>query len=452
MMRLLLQDLRLLAREKLALLVLAIGLSVSALAAVSGARWIDHLAHARSAFLDAASREEGEYRARFASDAWTDVDAADAPYSTRRAFAYPVPLLADFSVGRSAIEPSMARVRMGYRADMLFRNYQLDNPERLLRGRLDLAFVMVVVAPLLLIALGYGVFSGERDRGTARLVLAQAGGLGRLLLVRSVNRLLLVLLPLAVAVVALLLVGPREEGRVAAAALWFAVGSVGLLFWWSLILLVNTLRVSADTAALSLVAAWALLVLVAPPLIDAAARAVHPPPSRMAQIVDGRFAEQAATEAYRNDHPSDGKPELQRVKDVIAEYQRISRALQASIAPVAARFDAQLQAQHALVARLSWLSPPMSVSGALAGIAGTDTTSYHALRSASRDYLLRYGAALDRGIAGNRLFTLADHDALPRFAPPPRAAPSPWGAGWVLLLALLLGGWSARRYAAVRVD
>jgi hypothetical protein len=451
MMRLVLHDLRLLARQRLVLVVLAVGLVASALAAVNGARWIDHLTQARSGFLERAAADESAYRARFVSDAWTDVDSANAPITTRRAFAYPVPLLADFSVGRSDVEPSMARVRMGYRSDMLFRNYQLDNPERLLRGRLDLAFIAVVVAPLLLIALGYGVFSADRDRGTAQLLLAQAGGMGRLLLARSVNRVPLVLLPLALAALALVAVGPQEDGRIAAAALWFAVTTAGLLFWWAVILLVNAMRVSAETAALVLVATWALLVLVAPPLVNAAARAAHPPPSRMAQIIDGRFAEQAATAAYRNDHPSDGTPELQRVKDVIAEYQRISMALEASIGPVAQRFDDQLQAQQTVVSRLAWLSPPMTVSAALAGIAGTDTASYHALRIASRQHLYRYTAALDRGIADNRLFTLADHDALPRFAPPPRPLPHFIGVGWTLLLALLFGWWASRRYAAVAV-
>lgn len=451
MVRLIAHDLRLLARQRLALAVVVIGIVAAAIAVLSGARWIDHLDQARASFLERSAAEESAYRDRFAGKEWTDLDSADAPYTTRRSLAFPVPLLADFSVGRSHIEPAMTRVRMGDRSDLLFRNYQLDNPERLMRGRLDLAFVAVVVAPLLLIALGYGVFSADREQGTSRLILVQAGGLFRLLLARSASRLLLVLLPLALACLVLLVSGPLLEGRTQAATLWFAVATSGLLFWWSVILLVNALRVSAETAALLLVSLWVLLVLAAPPLINAVAHTAHPPPSRMAQIVDGRFAEQAATAAYRNDHPSDGKPELQRVKDVIAEYQRISMALERSIAPVSKQFEDQLQQQQAVVNTARLISPPMSVSGTLAEIAGTDSVSYGALRAASRDYLHAYGAALDRGIQDNRLFTLADHDALPRFEPPGRRAPSLLGAAWTALLALLIGGLAMRRFARTDV-
>lgn len=140
---------------------------------------------------------QAEYRTKFAGSAWTDVDSSDAPYTNRRSFAFPVTVLANLTTGRSDIEPSMAEVRMGYRANTLFRNYQIDNPERYQRGRIDLSFVAIGVAPLLLIALGYGMLTGDRDSGTLRLIAAQTGGVGRLVAVRSINRLALVTRPLA---------------------------------------------------------------------------------------------------------------------------------------------------------------------------------------------------------------------------------------------------------------
>ncbi|WP_172438980.1 DUF3526 domain-containing protein [Porphyrobacter sp. TH134] len=451
MARLLLHDLRLLLRDRLALLVLVIGLAVTGLAVGNGARWIDHLEQSRSAFLDRTQAEQAEYRARFAGPDWTDGDSADAPYSAKRSFAYPVPVLADFTIGRSDIEPAMAEVRMGYRADTLFRNYQIDNPERLQRGRIDLSFVAIVVAPLLLIALGYGMLASDRDSGTLRLIAAQAGGVGRLVAARSINRLALVIVPLVLGALALLLIGPNDPARTEAALLWVSVALAGIAFWWAVILLINALRVSAETSAFILIAAWILLVFAAPPLINSAAQALNPPSSRMAQIIEGRRAEQQATETYKNDHGTDGLAELQRVKDVIAQYQRISTAHDRAIRPLSDAFDLQLAAQQRAVRQAQWLSPPMMVSNTLAQIAGTDVETYGTLKGAAFGYLSDYQAALDRGIANNRLFTLADHDALPTFQPPPSPRPGWLGVLWTLMITIVILATALRRYRRLRL-
>lgn len=389
---------------------------------------------------------QAEYRAKFAGPEWTDVDSADAPYSTKRSFAFPVPVLVDFTIGRSDIKPRMAEVRMGYRADTLFRNYQIDNPERLQRGRIDLSFVAIVLAPLLLIALGYGMLAGDRDSGTLRLIAAQAGGVGRLVAARSINRLALVIGPLLLGAEVLLLTGPADPARTAASLLWLGTALAGIVFWWAVILLVNALRFSAETSAFVLIAAWILLVFAAPPLINSAAQALNPPPSRMAQIVESRRAEQLATETYKNDHGTDGLAELQRVKGVIAQYQRISTAHDRTIRPLTDAFERQLVAQQRAVRQAQWISPPMTVSNTLAQIAGTDTETYAGLRSAAFAYLSDYQAALTRGIADNRLFTLAAHDALPRFQPPPTPAPGWLGVVWTLIVTAVMMAMALRQY------
>ena len=47
----------------------------------------------------------------------------------------------------------------------------------------------------------------------------------------------------------------------------------------------------------------------------------------MVEIIESRRAEQQAAETYKNDHGTDGLAELQRVQDVIAQYQCTSTAL-----------------------------------------------------------------------------------------------------------------------------
>ena len=93
----------------------------------------------------------------------------------------------------------------------------------------------------------------------------------------------------------------------------------------------------------------------------------------------------------------------------------------------------------------------MTLSDTLAQIAGTDAETFAGLKSAAFAYLSGYQAALDRGIANNRLFKLADHDALPMFQPPPIPKPSWLGVAWTLALTTIILAVAIRRYRRLRL-
>jgi ABC-2 type transport system permease protein len=438
-----------LLRERLAIGVLAIGFLCAALGAFSGYQWLRYLETERNAFVAEASAASQSYRDQLASGELSEDARALAPVRVTLPLAYTTPGLADFSVGRSNIEPSTATVRMRYRTDTLFRNYQFDNPEALARGRFDLSFVAIVIAPLLLIALSYGLFASDRDRGTATLVLAQAGSPLTLLSARAFNRLVLVAAPLVLCGLLLWAFGPNQGDRLPAVLLWLGAALLGLCFWQALILFINSLRIGAETAALSLVALWLLLVFAAPAAINASAQAVFPPPSRLAQIVEARAAEIEATGSYQNDHPEltadAALPLPEQYRRTVERNYRIGLAIEARIAPITQAFDSQLRGQMALAERWQWLSPPMTLSGQLAAIAGTDPLSYANRRSDAYANLADFKHALGRVIEERRSLNAQDFDMLPRFEerPPERAPLLP--LGFVLIVTLGFLGLAAFR-------
>ncbi|MGL5005185.1 MAG: ABC transporter permease, partial [Casimicrobium sp.] len=80
--------------------------------------------------------------------------------------------LAPIAFGQSDMLPNY--YRMTYRSKASFMDEgELENPWNLLSGRFDLAFVIVVLMPLAILALCYNLLSGEREQGTLRLLLAQ---------------------------------------------------------------------------------------------------------------------------------------------------------------------------------------------------------------------------------------------------------------------------------------
>lgn len=448
-MRLLRMDALRLRRDRLAIGVLLVGLLACLLAAVSG-----YGLSARLAADRAASVAEAEAARATARDAWAEAGAPEEavllPSRLATALHLAPPLLPDFSAGRSALEPTTASVRLSTRPDALFARYQLGNAEALARGRIDLAFVAVVLAPLLLIGLGYGVFAADRETGVARLWLAQAGSPLELLAARSVNRIALAFAPVLLAGIALWLVGPDPAARAGPVAAWLATALLGLLFWWAVVLLVNSFATAAETAALLLVGIWALLVFVAPVAASSTAALLNPPPSRFEQIAVARDAEVRANRDHEDDHPELSAATLEGRRASVRKGMEVRRAVATAVAPLARAQEERLAAQRLFSGRLGLLSPPAVTAEALAAVARTDAGSYAAQRRAAAAHLAPLSKALADAALGRRPVDAATFDALPRFAPPSASAARFGPAAWVLGVTLLLLFWAVARLRRVR--
>ena len=450
MLRLIALEARLLARERFAwVLLLFLALSC-ALAVANGRVLMDQQLDGRAiaAQGDAKARERVE--GAFAPD-FDRALAIVVPYWVRTQAVSPAPPLADFSAGRAAIEPHATTVTLRSRVDTLFERTAVDNPEAAARGSLDLGFVAVVLMPLALIGLGYGLFAADRESGAARLLLAQGGTPTRVLLARSVPRLLLVLGPLAMAAVVLLATGPQIDERGTAAGWWLLVAVALAAFWWAVILFVNALRIGAETAALTLVSVWAMLTLVLPAAVTATAQLAYPPPSRFAQIATARAAEMSSTTAYENDHPDLASESFAGRLASVRKSLSIARTVDRAVAPIARRFDAQLAGQQGIVRALAWLSPPMIAADAMTATAGTDVGRSLAFRRAAVDYMGQTKAALGGFIDRGAIMTRPEYAALPAFDWRPEPVRPVAQLLALFALALLVGAVALHRFRRVSV-
>jgi ABC-type transport system involved in multi-copper enzyme maturation permease subunit len=450
MLRLIALETRLLWRDIVAVVVFLVIVTAAALAVANG-RSLLAAQQAGRAVAAAEATKADTGIARKLTGPMDPVDAIYLPFRINMGVIAPLPPLVDATAGRARHDPYATTANLRARADTLFKRTQLGNPELLARGNLDLGFIAIIVAPLLLIGLGHGVFVADRDSGTARLVLAQAGGPGRLLLARSIPRLALVIAPLLLALAWLLLTGPALPGRTAAALSWSLVVILYLALWWVIILLVNSLRISAETAALALVSAWAMVSLVLPALITAIAQLAYPPPSRFEQIAAARAAEIAATSQWDNDHkqPAEGD-----VAGAVADLQRsiaIGSTIEAAVDPISTHFNDRLERQQGMVSTLSLLSPAQIAADALATSAGTDSASTLAFRRSTTAYLQALKAPIIAVTKDGASMTVQAYSALPRYTPqPPRAAPV-LAMLYLAGLTVVLGGLAARRFATIKL-
>lgn len=451
MLRLVILEAKLLLREKAGLLVSALLIITCALAFANGRATLRGQVDGRESFAAERSKADHELVEAIATTN-LPADAVLLPRRVAMAIVAPVPPLADFSTGRAEFESYTTVARLGLRSDGLFKRSRLDNPELIARGSLDLGFVALVIAPLLLIALGYGIFSRDRENGTARLIVAQAGTPLRLLTARSLPRLALVLVPILVTALLLLASSPGLPGRAGAAASWLLIALLFAMAWWAGILLVNSLRVGAETAALTLVAIWALVTLVLPPSIAAASQSFHPAPSRFEQIATSRAAEIAAAQAFANDHLNLTADEVATRRAQALRGYRIDRRIEAVVDPVVRRFDEQRARQQRTTHALSFLSPTLIAGESLNARAGTDGRTWLQFREAARNYLADLKNALGGIVTGDGLLSLEDREALPRFGWQ-RPAPALFlPTLYLLALAVLLGGVALRRFQRGTLD
>ncbi|MFN0008199.1 MAG: DUF3526 domain-containing protein [Planctomycetota bacterium] len=327
----------------------------------------------------------------------------------------PLPLLAS---GQADLAPS-------YEAISLFRLEQpsdaraeIENPSRLLAGRFDLAFVLVWLFPLFLLALAYDLIAGDRESGTLRMVLSRGIAPWKWLGVRALARGLPVI---SLALAATVLSGLTADAAVGA-RIAFACGVVLAYgcFWLAVAALVNGFAKSAASAASSAGAAWVSIVLVIPTLLNVVVESLHPMPSRAELVASAREAsgdaERRGNEvlnSFYKDHPEWMPPGMQAdfMQKLLAQQEEIGKAMD----PVRERFAAELRAQQSLVETWRFVSPAIATHEALTDLAGTGYWRNEAYRTQVAAFKQTVEDFYAPRIHANRPITKDDLSAFPRF-------------------------------------
>ncbi|HYP12393.1 MAG TPA: DUF3526 domain-containing protein [Bryobacteraceae bacterium] len=297
----------------------------------------------------------------------------------------PAPLAA-LAVGQSDLLPYYFRVTVNSR-DTLMGNDEIENPIHLLSGRFDLAFVIIYLFPLVILALSYNLISGEKEDGTLAMTLSQPVSVRTLALGKIGLRAAFVLgLGAILSLTGALLsgvdvlavgVGPRM-------AAWIAVVAAYTLFWFGLAVAVNARGYSSATNAMALSGFWLVFVLLVPSMLNVVVKNVHPVPSRVEMIQAMRRASDEVVAqrsrvmaAFLEDHPelapaSPGDTAAQYAIRTVAVTEEVERRVQ----PVLSAFDEQVARQQELADRYRFFSPAVLVQAALYDLAGTSVHRY----------------------------------------------------------------------------
>jgi ABC-2 type transport system permease protein len=337
-------------------------------------------------------------------------------------------------------------------------------------GQLTPAFVLQVVAPLLLIFLGYGALARETERGTLRLLMLQGASRGQVvggkLLALGVVA-MLAGLPAMIGLVGI----ASQPGALALPMLAIALGYAGYLALWAvLILLVSTLVRRRRDALLALVALWAVAVILLPRVAPDAASAAVPLRNRLQTEVAVARDLRTMGDSHNPDDPHFAqfkRSVLDRygvatVEDLPVNYkgllaiegERLSASLYDRYAD--ASYAAQAR-QNGLVDWVGLLSPTIALRSLSMAAAGTDFAGHRRFleqaeayrfalvqrlnRLQMQDVSYADDGATDAGADRRKRIAARNWQAMPdfRFAPPSGSAL----AGKALPGLMILFGWMA---------
>lgn len=407
-------------RDRAMIALLAIFTLLAAYAAWSSARW----AEARSAAVRQVVAEADETMALRRETFARLVAEGGKPdfgliYATAIPYRAGLPNapLAALSAGQAEGYPAAASISPFADPYGIFDAHSagLESPAVLGAGRFDLAFVIVFLLPLVLIAATYDFWSRDVESGSARIQLAQPVRPARLILTRAAMRGGMLLVPATAIATALL--GIMADGDPAGLA-WFAVVVLAYGgFWIALAAAVNLFVRTSTTAALACGTAWLAIVVLLPAALSAAVDLAAPPPSGQAHANRVRAAglEVRAANAVAARAAATARGDRAYPATLWHSRREIGQR-DARLAPIH-RGHAEEQARNrALADAARFLSPAILVQDALDRIAGTDAARALAFQQQARAFAGRARQLAFDWMDADRLMTLADYDrGMPRF-------------------------------------
>ena len=273
---------------------------------------------------------------------------------------------------------------------------------------LTAALVYQLFVPLLLIAIGHGVFIREREENTLAPLLAQGvtGNelyAGKWIALAGVT--LALLLPLAIVSAAAVV---RGEALLASFGV-ISLYALYLFVWCGLILLVSAMVRSRALSLGILALFWLASALIVPRIAVESASSAMPAPGKietdlrmqadLREVGDGHFP--GAPQFQQLQANLLIQYDVERVEDLPVNFRGVvSEVAEADLTEVMNRYAEERMALEARQARFAenfgWLSPVAAVSAGSRALSGTDLAAHHRFLREAEEVRIDYVQGLNR--------------------------------------------------------
>lgn len=298
---------------------------------------------------------------------------------------------APLSIGLRDVNPFNLKVRMLTLEGQLYDG-DISNPATLALGNFDLAFLLVFLYPLLIIAFTHNTLSSEQEQGIWPLLCSQPISAYKILALKTSLRFLPIVavwgLTLLVGLLWLRLPFDQRFGFVLLVSLSY------LLFWFAASWFVMSFRRSSNFNALTLLGGWLTLTILLPAALNVALATFLPVPEAFAVTVNQR-------EGYHQQWDRPKAETMQRFFRRYPEYASFQAPADKfswgwyyaaqhlgdeEAAESARQLRAKLLQRQQWTQRLAWFVPTINAQTALNKIAQTELENHLAYLDSVRSF------------------------------------------------------------------
>ncbi len=297
---------------------------------------------------------------------------------------------------------------------------ELRNPAKLKAGNFDLAFVIIYLLPLLLIAYCYNSAAADKENGAARLLAAQGISQHQLLTGRLVFRTLMVItLAFIISIMGFV---ANKVTAMSSIAGWLLITSLYLLFWAAVGYAITSLQKNSSITALSLVSSWVFFLIIIP-------AALH----KFQQIPDTTGLEMADADREYGNYL--WKMDKARMMDTLytvypgwKQYQEADTNTLRSIGyttlrakklnSVGQKRDSAALAAQQKVQLFNYMNPAYCTQSILNHLARTELGNFVAFKKAASDYQTCRHDYVNGFRVKNKAYTREDYNGIPVFSQP----------------------------------
>lgn len=191
------------------------------------------------------------------------------------------------AIGQRDVNPSIQTVTIRGLEGQQYDS-ELNNPNTLLLGNIDLSFVLIYIFPLLIIAFTYNIISEEKESGTWKIVSIQSKNILLHILKLFYIRIstLLALYTAIVFMSTFYLNIPFNSTLLA----YYGISLLYILFWFSCCFFIVSLQKNSNYNAVVLLTTWLFLIVVLPACINTYLVHKYPIPEALELTIKQRNA------------------------------------------------------------------------------------------------------------------------------------------------------------------
>jgi len=300
---------------------------------------------------------------------------------------------------------------------------EMTSPIQLLFGSFDLAFVIVYLIPLLIIAFSFNVLSSEKEIGTLRLISSQPLQVHIWLLQKLGLRFLWLSILLISSMTIILSFISKEiffQPRIYISLITLIL--VYMFFWFVLAFIINIWVGNSANNAVALIGLWIIFVLLVPSVLNQLGSTIFPMPSRTLMINEMRTKKLEVTEKqdeildnFLRDHPEYATNDPSQTNGFYHKYIASQKLIKEEMKPIVNTFENQLKNQQQLIRSLKWISPALIMQESLNKLAGNSTEDYENYRIQVINFSETWREYLTTFLFNNQNFTALDYTNLPKF-------------------------------------